>query len=135
MQKRLANWCQRLVKNVFKISVFFVKKLKFSFISDHTRWFTLRQHVVCIVLRGHNRMHFAIGHIVLFSWIQTSLSLKPEFVSNQSKKVIRALSFVKKKRRAFTHFKSFFLRNRSLSNARWFCANKTQNGEGKFVFD
>ena len=36
----------------------------------------------------------------------------------------------KKKRRVFTLFKSIFLRNWSLSNARWFCDKKRKIGKG-----
>ena len=47
-------------------------------------------------------MHFAIGHIVLVPWIQTSLSLTPEIVLNLSKRIIWAYSFEKKRRWVFT---------------------------------
>ena len=75
-----------------------------------------------------------IGHSVLLPWIQTKLSWKPEIVFNKSKRIIWACSFVKKRRLVF-FFLSIFLRNRSLSDARWFCGKKTQIWEGKSVFN
>ena len=42
---------------------------------------------------------------------------------------------MKKRRRVLALFISIFLRNRSLSDARWFCGKKMQNWEGKSVFN
>ena len=38
--------------------------------------------------------------------------------------------FYKKRQRVLTLFKSIYLRNRSLSNARWFCGKKCNIGKG-----
>ena len=35
LQERLANWCQRFVKNGFK-NMFFVKNVEILYIADHT---------------------------------------------------------------------------------------------------
>ena len=56
-------------------------------ILGHFRGSLKKQHKnsivrVCCKLRGHNWMHFAIGHLVLLHWIQTLLSEKPEMVFN-----------------------------------------------------
>ena len=88
---------------------------------------TLRRHRVrtgCIL---------PIGHSVLLHWIQTELSEEPEIVFNKSKIFIWAYIFVKKRRRVFALFKITFLRNRSLSNTRWFCAEKRKIGKGNLV--
>ena len=78
-----------------------------------------------------------IGYSVLLPWIQTSLSEKPEIVFNKSKRSIWAYSLAKKKkkkkkkrRRVFALFKSIFLRNLCLSNARWFYGEIRKNGKG-----
>ena len=71
---------------------------------------------------------------VLLSWIQTSLSSKPEIVFNRSKIIIWAYSFAKKRRRISALFISIFLRNRSLSNARWFYGKNLKMGK-KSVFN
>ena len=42
---------------------------------------------------------------------------------------------LKKRRQVLALFISIFLRNRSLSDARWFYGKKTQNWEGKSVFN
>ena len=50
--------------------------------------------------------------------------------SIKSKRIIWAYSFVKKRRRVLALFISIFLRNRSLSDARWFCGKKRKIGKG-----
>ena len=52
LQKRVAKWRQSFVKIVFKeLIFFFVKNLKFLYISDITIWFKFRQHVVQICVK------------------------------------------------------------------------------------
>ena len=50
--------------------------------------------------------------------------------SIKSKRIIWAYSFVKKWRRVLALFISIFLRNRSLSDARWFYGKKRKIGKG-----
>ena len=55
---------------------------------------------------------------------------KPEIVFNLSKRIIWAYSFVKKRQQVLALFISIFLRNQSLSNARWFYSKKRKIGKG-----
>ena len=50
--------------------------------------------------------------------------------SIKSKRIIWAYSFVTKRQRVLTLFISIFLRNRSLSDARWFYGKKRKIGKG-----
>ena len=73
------------------------------------------------MLRGHDWMCFAIGHIVLLLWIQTFSVIKG---------IIWAFSFAKKRQQLLGLFKSIFLRNvRSMSNTRWFCTKNCKVGK------
>ena len=97
----------------------------------HCRKYCNWHRCFLFVLRCQNWMHFTIGHItVLLHWIQTKLPWKPEIVFNYSERIILAYSFVKKRQWVFALFKSTFLRNRSLSNASWFCSEKRKIGKG-----
>ena len=82
------------------------------------------------MLRGHNWQHFAHRPQCYVTSNSTSLSLKPEKIFNPSKKIIWAYSFVKKRRRVMALFISIFLKKRSLSNARWFLAEKRKIEKG-----
>ena len=84
-------------------------------------------------LRRDNWMRFTIAPIVVLHWIQTKLSWKPEIDFNESKRIIWACSFVKKRQQVFALLKSIFLRNRSWVTLADFPL-KEQNWEGKFVF-
>ena len=83
------------------------------------------------VLKASHLGAFAIGHNGLVPWIQTSLSYKQKIVFNKSKKkkkkkYLSLLFCGKKRRRGFALFKGIFLRNQSLSNARWFYQKKME---------
>ena len=82
-------------------------------------------NVICnFLLRRRNCMHHVhYAHIVIaYCNIEFKLSKKPEMVL--------CLGFVKKRRPEFAIFKIIFLRNRSVSNAWWFCAKKRKIGKG-----
>ena len=50
------------------------------------------------------------------------------------KRIIWTCSFVKKRRQVLALFISIFLRNRSLSDARWFCGKKHKIGKGNLYW-
>ena len=52
------------------------------------------------------------------------------YTRNESKKIIGAYSLREKKATGFALFKIIFLRNQSLSNARWFYGNKRKIVKG-----
>ena len=98
-----------------------MKKRKYSRCEDTTQHRPSKMYTwVLSCLRGHNLVHFSIGHNVVLHWIQNSLSQQPEIVFSWNKRINWAYSFVKKSRRVFVLFKSTFFRNRSFSNANWF---------------
>ena len=69
----------------------------------------------------------------MYCYLEFKLSYlknKPEIVFNKSKWIIWAYSFVKKRRWVLALFISIFLRNRSLTDARWFCGKKRKIGKG-----
>ena len=80
-------------------------------------------------LRGHNWVHFA-HRLIVFYYLEFKLPyLKNlKLFSIRVKELFESIVLRKKnRRRVCALFKSIFLRNRSLSNARLFSGKKTQN--------
>ena len=83
-------------------------------------------------LRGHN--WFCPYAIIVYCYLEFKLRyLKNVKLFSVRVKELFEPVVLRKRQRVFALFKSIFLRNRSLSNARWFCGKKTQNLEGKSV--
>ena len=81
-------------------------------------------------LRGHNWVHFA--HRIVYCYVEFKLL----YLKNQKlflirvKELFEPISSAKKARQVFALFKSIFLRNRSLSNARWIYDKRRKTGKG-----
>ena len=95
---------------------------------------TLSERPIRLPLRVTTWCFFPIYHSVLLSWIQTSLPLKPKIVFNKNKRIIWVYSFAKQSRGGLALFKSIFLRNRSLSKARWFFGTKRKIWKGNLYW-
>ena len=80
-------------------------------------------------LRGHNWVHFV--HRLQCTVILNSNCTILKTWNYFNKRIIWAYSFEeKKKRQVFALFESIFLRNRSLSNTRWFYSKKCKIEKG-----
>ena len=113
--------------------VFLVLLLLLSPVDSKERYWDLSTTLVLVgfSVKGSQLDTFYPWAIVLLPCIQTKLSWKPEIIFSKSKRIIWALySFVKKRRRVLALFISIFLRNRSLSDARWFYGKKRKLGKG-----
>ena len=84
-------------------------------------------------LRGDNYMLLAHRPYVVYCYLEFKLSYLKNlklFSIRVYKRIIWACSFVKKRRRVLALFISIFLRNRSVSDARWFYGIKRKIGKG-----
>ena len=89
-------------------------------------------------LRGHNWVNFPQAIVYCYLVFKTLLSWKPEIVFSYTKGIIRAFSFTKHKTKQnktkstvrLLLFKGNFMRNQSLSDARWFYHKIRKIGKG-----
>ena len=100
----------------------------YPWLRTHT---STRTHTTCL-LRGHNWVHFA--HMaIMYCYLEFKLRyLKNlQLFSIRVKELFQPIVLRKKKgRRVFALFITFLLRNRSLSNARWFYVKKRNIQKG-----
>ena len=80
-------------------------------------------------LRGHIWIHFA-HRLLVYCYLEFKLRYLKNLKLFSIKDLFEPIVLRKRRRRVFALFKSIFLRNRSLSNARWFCGRKRKIGKG-----
>ena len=83
-----------------------------------------------VYIRGHNWVHFTHRLVYCYHEFKLRYLKNQKLFSTTVKALFEPTVLRKKRRRIFALFKSIFLRNRSLSNARWFYGKKRKIGKG-----
>ena len=73
------------------------------------------------------------GHTVLLHWIQSCYLKNLKLVSIRVKELFDPLVLRRKRLRVFAPFFKHLFENRSLSNARWFCAKNLKLGRESVI--